>query len=127
MGELAARIKATYAEYHRAAGNERLSTEVLGLGWRGWNRCRQARPAAPLGSPDAIRAQPGTDRACALELIALDGEKAADPAPGSMPLLAPRQRRALADPLALRPVPPVTTADATRRWPNAPGRTRNPA
>ena len=55
--ELAARIKATYAEYYRAAGNERLSTEVLGLMAR-LEQVSQARYAGGLaGQSDAIRAQ----------------------------------------------------------------------
>ena len=72
--ELATRIKATYAEYYRAAGNERLSTEVLGLMAR-LEQVSQARYAGGLaGQSDAIRAQL-EQTAMRAELIALDGEK----------------------------------------------------
>jgi outer membrane protein TolC len=108
--ELAARIKATYAEYYRAAGNERLSTEVLGLMAR-LEQVSQARYAGGLaGQSDAIRAQL-EQTAMRAELIALDGEK--------------RQIRARLNALlARRPVPPVTTADAASLAERA--RTRNP-
>ncbi|MFG5411397.1 TolC family protein [Piscinibacter sakaiensis] len=120
--ELAARIKATYAEYYRAAGNERLSTEVLGLMAR-LEQVSQARYAGGLaGQSDAIRAQL-EQTAMRAELIALDGEKRQIRARLNA-LLARDSAAPLADPLALRPVPPVTTADAASLAERA--RTRNP-
>lgn len=120
--ELAARIKATYAEYYRAAGNERLSTEVLGLMAR-MEQVSQARYAGGLaGQSDAIRAQL-EQTAMRAELIALDGEKRQIRARLNA-LLARDSEAPLAEPLALRPVPPVTTADAASLAERA--RTRNP-
>lgn len=120
--ELAARIKASYAEYYRVAGNERLSTEVLGLMAR-LEQVSQARYAGGLaGQSDAIRAQL-EQTAMRAELIALDGEKRQIRARLNA-LLARDSAALLADPLALRPVPPVTTADAASLAERA--RTRNP-
>jgi len=120
--ELAARIKATYAEYYRAAGNERLSTEVLSLMAR-LEQVSQARYAGGLaGQSDAIRAQL-EQTAMRAELIVLDGEKRQIRARLNA-LLARDSAAPLADPLALRPVPPVTTADAASLAERA--RTRNP-
>lgn len=120
--ELAARIKATYAEYYRAAGNERLSTEVLSLMAR-LEQVSQARYAGGLaGQSDAIRAQL-EQTAMRAELIALDGEKRQIRARLNA-LLARDSAAPLADPVALRPVPPVTTADAASLAERA--RTRNP-
>ena len=120
--EIAARIKASYAEYYRAAGNERLSTEVLGLMTR-LEQVSQARYAGGLaGQSDAIRAQL-EQTAMRAELIALDGEKRQIRARLNA-LLARDSAAPLADPVALRPVPPVTTADAASLAERA--RTRNP-
>jgi cobalt-zinc-cadmium efflux system outer membrane protein len=120
--EIAARIKASYAEYYRAAGNERLSTEVLGLMAR-LEQVSQARYAGGLaGQSDAIRAQL-EQTAMRAELIALDGEKRQIRARLNA-LLARDSAAPLADPVALRPVPPVTTADAASLAERA--RTRNP-
>ena len=120
--ELAARIKATYAEYYRAAGNERLSTEVLSLMAR-LEQVSQARYAGGLaGQSDAIRAQL-EQTAMRAELIALDSEKRQIRARLNA-LLARDSAAPLADPVALRPVPPVTTADAASLAERA--RTRNP-
>ena len=120
--ELAARIKATYAEYFRAAGNERLSTEVLGLMAR-LEQVSQARYAGGLaGQSDAIRAQL-EQTAMRAELIALDGEKRQIRARLNA-LLARDSAAPLADPLALRPIPPLTTADAASLTERA--RARNP-
>ncbi|MFO1226107.1 TolC family protein [Roseateles sp.] len=120
--ELAARIKATYAEYYRAAGNERLSTEVLGLMAR-LEQVSQTRYAGGIaGQSDAIRAQL-EQTAMRAELIALDGEKRQIRARLNA-LLARDSAAPLAEPLALRPVPPVTTADAASLAERA--RTRNP-
>ena len=120
--ELAARIKATYAEYYRAAGNERLSNEVLGLMTR-LERVSQARYAGGLaGQSDAIRAQL-EQTAMRAELIALDGEKQQIRAKLNA-LLARDSAAPLADPLVLRPVPPVATSDAASLAERA--RARNP-
>ena len=108
--ELAARIKTTYAEYYRAAGNERLAGEVLGLMAR-LEQIAQARYAGGLaGQPDAIRAQL-EQTAMRAELIALDSEKRQLRAKLNG-LLAREGTAALADPVALRPLPALSTADA---------------
>lgn len=120
--ELAARIKAGYAEYYRAVGNQRLSAEVLGLMTR-LEQVSQARYAGGLaGQADALRAQleQTTMRA---ELIALDGEKRQIQARLNA-LLARDSGAALADPVALRPLPSLSTADATALAERA--RARNP-
>jgi outer membrane protein TolC len=108
--ELAARVKAGYAEYYRAAGNERLATDVLGLMSR-LEQIAQVRYAGGLApQQDAIRAQL-EQTAMRGELIALDGEKRQWQARLNA-LLARDAAAPLADPLALRPVPELTTADA---------------
>ena len=120
--ELAARIKATYAEFYRAAGNERLSNEVLGLMAR-LEQVSQARYAGGLaGQSDAIRAQL-EQTAMRAELIALDGEKRQIRAKLNA-LLARDSAAPLADPLVLRSIPPVATADAAALAERA--RARNP-
>ena len=120
--ELAARIKATYAEFYRAAGNERLSNEVLGLMAR-LEQDSQARYAGGLaGQSDAIRAQL-EQTAMRAELIALDGEKRQIRAKLNA-LLARDSAAPLADPLVLRSIPPVATADAAALAERA--RARNP-
>ena len=120
--ELSARIKATYAEYYRAAGNERLSNEVLGLMAR-LEQVSQARYAGGLaGQSDAIRAQL-EQTAMRAELIALDGEKRQIRAKLNA-LLARDSAAPLADPLVLRSIPPVATADAAALAERA--RARNP-
>jgi outer membrane protein TolC len=120
--ELAARIKAAYAEYYRVAGNERLSNEVLGLMAR-LEQVSQARYAGGLaGQSDAIRAQL-EQTAMRAELIVLDGEKRQIRARLNA-LLARDAAAALADPLDLRPVPPVATTDAASLAERA--RARNP-
>jgi cobalt-zinc-cadmium efflux system outer membrane protein len=120
--ELAARIKTTYAEYYRAAGNERLAGEVLGLMAR-LEQIAQARYAGGLaGQPDAIRAQL-EQTAMRAELIALDSEKRQLRAKLNG-LLAREGTAALADPVALRPLPALTTADAQSLVDRA--RQRNP-
>lgn len=109
--ELAARIKVAYAEYYRAAGNERLVGEVLGLMTR-LEQVAQVRYAGGLaGQPDAIRAQL-EQTAMQTELIALDSEKRQLKARLNA-LLARDAAAPLADPLALRPLPALATADAT--------------
>ena len=120
--ELSARIKVTYAEYYRAAGNERLSNEVLGLMAR-LEQVSQARYAGGLaGQSDAIRAQL-EQTSMRSELIALDGEKRQIRAKLNA-LLARDSAAPLADPLALRPIPHVVTADAAALAERA--RARNP-
>ncbi len=120
--ELAARIKTTYAEYYRAAGNERLAGEVLGLMAR-LEQVAQARYAGGLGAQsDAIRAQL-EQTAMRAELISLDGEKRQIRAKLNG-LLARSSTAELADPEALRPVPALSTADALSLADRA--RARNP-
>ena len=120
--ELAARIKIAYAEYYRAAGNERLAAEVLGLMAR-LEQVAQARYAGGLaGQADAIRAQL-EQTAMRTELIALDNEKRQLRARLNA-LLARDGSAPLAEPQALRPVPALITADAVPLAERA--RERNP-
>ena len=120
--ELAARIKTAYAEYYRAAGNERLAGEVLALMAR-LEQVAQARYAGGLaGQADAIRAQL-EQTAMRAELIALDSEKRQIRARLNG-LLARDAAAPLAEPAALRPVPALTTADAASLAERA--RDRNP-
>lgn len=108
--ELAARIKATYAEYYRAAGNQRLTAEVLQLMGR-LEQVAQVRYAGGLvGQTDAIRAQL-EQTAMRAELIAMESEKRQIQAKLNA-LLARDGAAPLADPQALRPLPPLGTADA---------------
>jgi outer membrane protein TolC len=120
--ELAARIKAAYAEYYRAAGNERLAGEVLGLMSR-LEQVAQARYAGGLvGQPDAIRAQL-EQTAMRAELISLESEKRQLRARLNA-LLARDGSAPMAEPQVLRPLPALTTADAASLAERA--RTRNP-
>lgn len=120
--ELAARIKTAYAEYYRAAGNQRLAGEVLGLMAR-LEQVAQARYAGGLaGQPDAIRAQL-EQTAMRAELIALESEKRQLRARLNG-LLARDGAAALAEPEALRPLPALSTADAASLAVRA--RARNP-
>ena len=108
--ELAMRIKTAYAEYYRAAGNERLTREVLDLMAR-LEQIAQARYAGGLAvQQDAIRAQL-EQTAMRSELIALDGEKRQLRARLNA-LLARDGGAPLADPQALRPLPKLASADA---------------
>jgi outer membrane protein, heavy metal efflux system len=108
--ELASRIKATYAEYYRATGNQRLAREVLGLMAR-LEQVAQARYAAGLsGQSDAIRAQL-EQTAMRAELIALEGEKEQLKARLNG-LLAREPTAPLAEPDALKPLPALTKTDA---------------
>ncbi len=108
--ELAARIKTAYAEYFRAAGNQRLAGEVLELMVR-LEQVAQSRYAGGLaGQSDAIRAQL-EQTAMRTELIALDAEKRQSRARLNG-LLARDGAAVLADPQALRPLPALATADA---------------
>ena len=109
--ELAARIKAAYAEYYRVAGNERLTREVLEL-MSQLEQVAQARYASGLvAQQDPIRAQL-EQTAMRSELIALDSEKRQLRARLNA-LLARDGTAPLADPQLLRPLPAWTTADAT--------------
>lgn len=120
--DLSARIKATYAEYYRVAGNARLSNEILGLMVR-LEQVSQVRYAGGLaGQSDAIRAQL-EQTAMRAELIALESEKRQIKARLNT-LLARDSAAPLADPLSLRPVPPVATTDAAALAERA--RARNP-
>ena len=109
--ELAARIKAGYAEYYRAAGNARLTTEVLGLMSR-LEQVAQARYAGGLATQaDAIRAQL-EQTAMRSELIMLDSEKRQIRARLNA-LLARDSSAPLADPQSLRAVPTLTSAETS--------------
>ena len=120
--ELAARIKVVYAEYYRAAGNERLAAEVLELMSR-LEQVAQARYAGGLvGQSDAIRAQL-EQTAMRAELIALDSEKRQLKAMLNG-LLARDGTAPLAEPRELREPPGLTTADAASLAERA--RQRNP-
>jgi outer membrane protein, heavy metal efflux system len=120
--ELSARIKATYAEYFRAAGNERLASEVLGLMSR-LEQIAQVRYAGGLAvQQDAIRAQL-EQTAMRTELIALEAEKRQIAARLNA-LLARDGSSPLAEPQALCSLPALVTADAASLAERA--RTRNP-
>jgi cobalt-zinc-cadmium efflux system outer membrane protein len=109
--ELAARIKAAHAEYYRAAGNERLTTEVLGLMTR-LEQVAQARYAGGLAAQaDAIRAQL-EQTVMRSELIFIESEKRQIRARLNA-LLARDSGAPLADPVDLRAVPTLNPADAS--------------
>ncbi len=121
--ELAARIKTSYAEYYRAAGNQRLAAEVLELMSR-LEQVAQSRYAGGLaGQPDAIRAQL-EQTAMRTELIMLDSEKRQLRAKLNG-LLARDSTAPLAEPEVLRPLPPLGSADAAALAERA--RERNPS
>ena len=120
--ELSARIKSAYAEYYRAAGNERLAGEVLGLMSR-LEQVAQARYAGGLvGQTDAIRAQL-EQTAMRTELISMQSEKRLLRARLNG-LLARDGAAPLAEPQGLRPLPALDTADAVALAERA--RARNP-
>ena len=109
--ELAMRIKTAFAEYYRAAGNQRLVREVLDLMAR-LEGIAQARYAGGLAvQQDAIRAQL-EQTAMRSELIALDNEKHQLRARLNA-LLARDASAPLAEPQGLRPLPTLATTDAT--------------
>jgi cobalt-zinc-cadmium efflux system outer membrane protein len=109
--ELAARIKSAYAEYYRAAVNERLTAEVLGLMSR-LEQVAQARYAGGLAAQaDAIRAQL-EQTAMRSELIMLDSEKRQIRSRLNA-LLAREAGAPLADPTTLRVVPVLNTTEAS--------------
>jgi len=108
--ELAMRIKTAYARYYLAAGNERLTREILDLMKR-VEQIAQARYAGGLVvQQDAIRAQleQTTMRA---ELIMLESEKRQQRARLNA-LLSREPGAPLGEPQALRPLPPAGTLDA---------------
>ena len=108
--ELAARIKITYAELYRTAGNERLTREVLDLMSR-LEQIAQARYAGGLvAQQDAIRAQL-EQTAMRSELISLENEKRQLRSRMNA-LLARNVADPLADPQALRPLPNLAATDA---------------
>ena len=108
--DLASRIKATYAEYYGAAGNERLTREVLDLMAR-LEQIAQARYSGGLvAQQDAIRAQL-EQTAMRSELIALDNQKRQLRARMNA-LLARDGAAALAEPQQIRPLPTLATMDA---------------
>ena len=110
--ELAARVKSTYAEQYRVAGNERLTREVLDLMSR-LEQVAQARYAGGLvAQQDAIRAQL-EQTAMRSELIMIENEKRQLRARLNA-LLARDAAAPLADPQVLRPLPTLATADAAR-------------
>ena len=107
--ELSMRIQAAYARYYLAAGNERLTREILDLMKR-VEQIAQARYAGGLVvQQDAIRAQleQTTMRA---ELIMLESEKRQQRARLNA-LLARPAGAPLAEPRALRPLPPAGALD----------------
>lgn len=109
--EVAARIKVGYAQYFLAAGTERLTLEVLELLAR-LEQIAQARYAGGLVvQQDAIRAQL-EKTATQSELIAVQSEKRQLRARLNA-LLARDGTAPLADPLTMRPLPAVDTADAS--------------
>jgi cobalt-zinc-cadmium efflux system outer membrane protein len=108
--ELAARIKITYAELYRTAGNERLTREVLDLMSR-LEQIAQARYAGGLvAQQDAIRAQL-EQTAMRSELISLENEKRQLRSRMNA-LLARNVADPLADPQVLRPLPNLAASDA---------------
>jgi len=120
--ELAMRIKTAYARYYLAAGNERLTREILDLMKR-VEQIAQARYAGGLViQQDAIRAQleQTTMRA---ELIALDSEKRQQRARLNA-LLAREPNAALGEPRLLRPLPAAAALDPVALAQRA--RARNP-
>ncbi|HJV61751.1 MAG TPA: TolC family protein [Albitalea sp.] len=108
--ELAARIKSSYAQYYLAAGNERLTQEILDLMAR-LEQVAQSRYAGGLvAQQDAIRAQL-EQTAMRTELIALDNDRRQAQARLNA-LLARDAAAPLAAPERLRPLPALTVLDA---------------
>jgi cobalt-zinc-cadmium efflux system outer membrane protein len=108
--ELAARIKTSYARYYLAAGNEKLTREILDLMSR-VEQIAQARYAGGLVvQQDAIRAQL-EQTGMRSELILQENEKRQVRARLNA-LLARDAAAPLAEPAALRPLPPVSGLDA---------------
>jgi outer membrane protein TolC len=121
--ELAAKLKATYAQYYLAAGNERIAMEVVELLSR-LEQVAQARYAGGLvAQQDAIRAQLEKTAAQG-ELITLDSEKRQARVRLNA-LLARELTAPLAEPRALRTLPQVSVLDANALAQRA--RSTNPA
>jgi outer membrane protein, heavy metal efflux system len=121
--ELVARIKAGHAQHYLAAGNERLTREVLDLVVR-LEQLAQTRYAGGVAAlQDAIRAQI-EQTALRAELIGLEAEKRQAQARINA-LLARDAAAPLADPQALRPLPAAPMLDADALALRA--RDRNPA
>ena len=107
--ELAARIKTAFAQYFYVSHSERLTREVLGLVER-LEKTAQVRYASGLTpQQDAIRAQVEQTRMRA-ELVALEAEKRQLEARLNGLLSRPASAP-LAEPLALRPLPPPVQLD----------------
>lgn len=107
--ELAARIKTAFAQYFYVSHSERLVREVLGLVER-LEKTAQVRYASGLTpQQDAIRAQVEQTRMRA-ELVALEAEKRQLQARLNGLLSRPASTP-LAEPLALRPLPPPVRTD----------------
>jgi cobalt-zinc-cadmium efflux system outer membrane protein len=108
--ELAMKIKTGYARYYLAAGNERLTREILDLMAR-VEQIAQARYAGGLvAQQDAIRAQI-EQTGMRSELIMQDSEKRQVRARLNA-LLARDAAAPLAEPLALRPLPAVSVLES---------------
>ena len=108
--ELAAKLKASYAQYYLAAGNERITMEVVELLSR-LEQLAQARYAGGLvAQQDAIRAQL-EKTAVQGELITLDSEKRQARVRLNA-LLARELTAPLAEPQSLRTLPAVSVLDA---------------
>ena len=109
--ELSMRIKTSYARYYLAAGNERLTREILELMAR-VEQIAQARYAGGLvAQQDAIRAQL-EQTGMRSELIMQDSEKRQVRARLNA-LLAREPAAPLAEPAALRPLPPAGALDVS--------------
>lgn len=107
--ELAARIKTAFAQYFYVSHSERLVREVLGLVER-LEKTAQVRYASGLTpQQDAIRAQVEQTRMRA-ELVSLEAEKRQLQARLNGLLSRPASAL-LAEPLALRPLPPPVRLD----------------
>ena len=110
--ELAMRIKTAYARYYLAAGNERLTREILDLMKR-VEQIAQARYAGGLVvQQDAIRAQL-EQTTMGAELIMLASEQRQQRARLNA-LLAREPQATLAAPQSLRPLPPPDALDPVR-------------
>lgn len=108
--ELAAKLKASYARYYLAAGNERITLEVIELLSR-LEQLAQARYAGGLvAQQDAIRAQL-EKTAVQGELITLDSEKRQARVRLNA-LLARELTAPLAEPSSLRNLPEMSMLDA---------------
>ena len=107
--ELAMKIKTSYARYYLAAGNERLTREILDLMAR-VEQIAQARYAGGLvAQQDAIRAQI-EQTGMRSELIMQDSEKRQVRARLNA-LLSREASAPLAEPQALRPLPAASVLD----------------